>query len=102
MMKKYGFQVLRVVTCAASFVLVYCESSYWWIAVVPWVIFNIIGIVLSIPLIIIIGIGAGAAQADWMSDEFICVLIFVVPTVLAVLASTLFKSLKDRKMRNQG
>lgn len=51
---------------------------------IPWAILCILGIVGTIPAIFVIGIGAGAAQADRMSDEFIIGLVFVTPTVLAI------------------
>ena len=95
-MKQHILQVLRIVSCTVSFVLVYTESPYCWIAVVPWAILNIIGIALALPLILIIGMGAGAAQADWMSDEFIYILVFILPTVLAVSASTIFRWFRNR------
>jgi NADH:ubiquinone oxidoreductase subunit K len=99
-MKKYILHILRVATCAASIALVYSESPFWWIAVTPWAMLNIIGIALSLPLILLIGMGAGAAQADWMSDEFIYTLIFIAPTAFAVAASTLLKWFRNRQKTN--
>jgi hypothetical protein len=93
-------QILRVTTCAASIALVSSDSPHWWIAVVPWAMLNIVGIALSLPLVLLVGIGAGAAQADWMSDEFIYTLIFIAPTAFAVAASTLFKWFRNRKKTN--
>jgi len=60
------------------------DISLWWVPGIPWMIISIIGIVLTIPLVMIIGMGAGCAQADWMSDGFIITLCFVIPTTLSV------------------
>lgn len=82
--------LLRIVLCIASITLVAHESPWWWIAVAPWLTICIFGIILTVPVIIIIGMGAGAAQADWMSDEFIYTLIFVTPTTLALFWHSFF------------
>ena len=77
--------VLRLVTGGASVALMEHESAFWWVAVIPWLFLCILGIMATIPLFFFIGAGAGAAQADWMSDEFIIGLVFVLPTFLAVV-----------------
>lgn len=59
----------------------------WWIPGVPWIIVSILGILLTLPFFFVIGIGAGGAQADWMSDTFIIYLCFVIPTTIAVGAN---------------
>ena len=100
-MKKYIIQILRVATCVLTLVLVQNELSLWWVAAIPWAVLNIVGILLSIPILLIIGAGAGAAQADWMSDEFIFTVLFIIPTVLAISASSLFMWLKTKRKLKQ-
>ena len=51
---------------------------------VPWAILCALGLLAAIPVVFAIGIGAGAAQADWMSDGFVIGLVFVLPTILAI------------------
>lgn len=73
------------------------ESSMWWIAAIPWAAVCIVGIIATIPIVALIGIGAGAAQADWMSDGFIIGLLIVTPTTLSLMASELMKRKKARQ-----
>lgn len=77
-------QILRLIAGVASVALIEYESPFWWVGVVPWVFLCIFGILTTLPVIFVMGIGAGAAQADWMSDEFIIGLVFVTPTILAI------------------
>jgi hypothetical protein len=74
-MKKYRFQLLQIVSCI-GFCFLYSQAPrFCWIAVIPWVLLNIAGVFLSVPLFGLI-------------DGFGLVLFFIVPTILAVLART--------------
>ena len=86
-MKRWHLQVLRVLLCCLSIALVIAESRFWWIGVAPWVVLCVHGIILTIPVVFLIGMGAGAAQADWMSDGFIFTLLFVLPTIFSMFVS---------------
>lgn len=90
-MKPLHCLILRLLTGSVSVLLVSIDSPLWWLAVVPWAVLCIFGIVATIPALIVIGIGAGAAQADWMSDSFIIGLVFVTPTVLAIAIAELYR-----------
>jgi hypothetical protein len=83
-------QLLRLLTGTVSVLLVMVESPLWWMAVIPWAVLCVFGIIATIPALIVIGIGAGAAQADWMSDAFIIGLVFLMPTILAVAIAEFF------------
>lgn len=54
------------------------------------------GILATLPIVVVMGIGAGAAQADWMSDEFIMGLVFVTPTILAMIIAEIGRQRKNR------
>ena len=88
--------LLRIILCIASIALISNDSSWWWLAVGPWVTFCVFGIVLIIPIFFLIGTWAGAAQADWMSDNFIFTLVFIIPTVLSILFDALIKYWANR------
>lgn len=74
--------------------------AWWWVAAVPWAILCWLGITLAIPLwilaIIAIGISAGGAQADWMSDGFVIGLAIVTPTILAMAAAEYLRRRRAR------
>lgn len=70
-MRVYQCQLLRLLLGTALTVLAAYESPLWWIVAIPWAILCVFGILATVPLLIPIRIGAGAAQADWMSDGFI-------------------------------
>lgn len=88
-MNAVRYQVLRVVLGITLTVLVSMESSMWWLAAIPWAVVCMFGIIATIPIVALIGFGAGAAQADWMSDGFIIGLVIVTPTTLSLIASAL-------------
>jgi len=95
-----GIQISLGIVTVASMAL---EWEMWWVPCIGWAAFSIVGILLTLPLIIVIGIGAGAAQADWMSDKFIFTLCFVIPTILAVSANIViawFKRRRKESIRN--
>ena len=96
-MKHLHRQSLRVLTGMASVVLFSMESPIWWLAVLPWAVLCILGILMTLPLVMLIGIGAGAAQADWMSDGFIIGLNFVCPTVFALIIAETIKRYWTRR-----
>ena len=83
--------ILRILLCIASITLATYDSPFWWVAVAPWAVLCLVGIILTIPIVFIIGMGAGAAQADWMSDEFIFTLVFITPTALSLFWHSLIK-----------
>lgn len=77
-------QSLRLLTGSATVFLVANESPIWWVGVIPWAVLCVFGIFATVPLVCLVGMGAGAAQADWMSDAFLWGLLFVTPTLLAI------------------
>ncbi len=56
-----------------------------WIPAIPWAICCFYGVVLAAPIVLGVGMLSAGAQADWMSDEFMVTLLFVLPTVLSML-----------------
>ncbi|MCH7229209.1 hypothetical protein, partial [Haloferula sp. A504] len=91
------YQILRVTLGIALAILASMESSFWWLPAIPWAVLCAMGLLLTIPIVFVIGIGAGAAQADWMSDGFIIGLVIVTPTVLAVIVSAIANRRKARR-----
>ena len=81
------YQILRVVLGITLAIMASLESSLWWVPAIPWAVLCSLGLLLTIPIVFVIGIGAGAAQADWMSDGFIIGLVIVTPTILAMIAA---------------
>jgi len=81
------YQILRVILGVALAITVSMELAFWWVPAIPWAVVCSMGLLLAVPIVLVIGIGAGAAQADWMSDGFIICLVIGMPTVLAVIAS---------------
>ncbi|MBG7608848.1 MAG: hypothetical protein IZT59_12590 [Verrucomicrobia bacterium] len=63
-MNSAKYQILRLITGIASVTLAALESPFWWVAVIPWVLLCILGIIATLPVVFVIGVGAGAAQAD--------------------------------------
>lgn len=86
-MKPVHFQLIRVFLGVLLAVLVSFESPLWWIAAAPWAALCFLGLIATLPIVLVIGIGAGTAQADWMSDTFAIGLVIVTPTTLAVTIS---------------
>jgi uncharacterized membrane protein YcjF (UPF0283 family) len=99
-MNSTKIQILRVIAGIASVLIVAVDSPLWWIAIIPWAILCILGIIATLPIFLLIGIGAGAAQADWMSDGFIIVVCFVIPTFLAILIAEFLKSRKNKAVQS--
>ena len=89
-------QIFRLFTGASLVILIVKDSPYWWFAAIPWVILCIFGILATLPLFVFVGINAGGAQADWMSDEFIIGLVFVIPTILAIAIAEWRRARKKR------
>lgn len=79
-------QVLRVVSGLLLVAGVMSGGSEGAILVVGliWLVLCMAGVLLMISVLLVIGVGAGAAQADWMSDGFVVVVFFVMPTVVSV------------------
>ena len=95
-MNSAKYQILRLITGGASVALCAYDSPFWWVAVIPWFCLCIFGFLATLPIFIVIGIGAGAAQADWMSDEFIIGLVFVTPTILAMVIAEIGRQKSKR------
>jgi hypothetical protein len=91
------YQILRVVLGITLAIMASLESSLWWVPAIPWAVVCALGLLLIIPIVFVVGIGAGAAQADWMSDGFIIGLVIMTPTVLAVIASALMSRKKVKR-----
>ena len=83
-MNSIQYQIFRLFTGASLVILIVKDSPYWWFAAIPWMILCIFGILATVPLFVLVGITAGGTHADWMSDEFIIGLVFVIPTILAI------------------
>jgi hypothetical protein len=90
-------QILRAITGGSSVALLAHESSFCWIAVIPWLFLCLWGIIATLPVVFVIGFLAGAAQADWMSDEFMFGLFFATPTILAIAIAEYVKR-RERRM----
>jgi hypothetical protein len=88
-MKTIHYQGIRVFLGILLAVLVSKEISLWWVVAIPWAALCIFGIVATIPIVILIGVAAAGAQADWMSDAFVIGLTIVTPTILAMAGSAL-------------
>ncbi len=88
-----GIQISLGTITVVSMVL---EWEMWWLPCIGWAAFSVVGILLTLPLFLVIGIGAGGAQADWMSDQYIFTLCFVIPTILAVSVNILIAWFKRR------
>ena len=94
MKKSTVLQLLRVLLCGISFLLLSAESNLWWLPVLPWAVLCLHGILLTIPLALVAGLGAGAAQADWMSDEWILTLCLIIPTGFSLALSFFFRRMQ--------
>ncbi|MEP4079042.1 hypothetical protein [Haloferula sp.] len=105
-MKRTTRQVLRVILfmIVVSFALLFpeSESPLIWIPVFPWAILCIVGIVCTLPLIVVLFGLAGGAQADWMSDTMAAFVFIVIPTAISVSASELFHTYRQRKSKQAG
>ena len=62
-------QILRVVLGITLAIMASLESPLWWVPAIPWAVLCSLGLLLTIPIVLVIGIGAGATQADWMSER---------------------------------
>ena len=89
-------QIFRLFTGASLVILIVKDSPYWWFVAIPWMILCIFGVLATLPLFVLVGINAGGAQADWMSDEFIIGLVFVIPTILAIAIAEWRRARKKR------
>ena len=76
-------QSLRVLLALALIPVAEAFPNCWAAPLAVWAILNFIGLLLLIPVIVVIGLGAGAAQADWMSDGFVFVVCIAFPTLAA-------------------
>lgn len=89
------FDCLKAVFCLALILMLCFEErvpeSLVIAVAICWAALCIVGIILTLPLFFVIGMGAGAAQADWMSDGFVIVVIIILPTGLSILWSVFLK-----------
>ena len=79
-------QVLRVVSgflFAAGGMFGGSEGAILVVGLI-WLVLCIAGVLLMIPVVLCVFSMADGAQADWMSDGFVVVVFFVMPTVLSV------------------
>lgn len=84
-------QCLRIAMVPVSIGVATLWPGFWWVPCLPWALLNILGIVATIPqlipLLFVIGLSAGTAQADWMSDGFVYSVCFVLPTAISIAFS---------------
>lgn len=95
-MRRVAGHVSRIVLCVGTILLLEYSPELWWIMGVPWIVMTIFGILATIPLLMVIGMIAGGAQADWMSDAFVIVLLLIAPTVMATVISEVYSLFRLR------
>ena len=89
----------RVASALVLIVLVSSNSPLWWIAAIPWLTLNLVGLLaIAAAFVGRAAISPGSAQADWMSDQIVIITLFAIPTALSVAASLLFR----RYLRRSG
>ena len=93
----YWFNTARIILLICMIIATYTECSLWWIVAIPWAISCIVGIFITLPFIALIGIMAGAAQADWMSDEFVIFVFFIIPTALSFVGEKFLGRMFSKK-----
>lgn len=89
------FDWIKVAFCFALILMLHYEEQIpegsLIVVAICWSAICISGILLSLPLFLMIGIGAGAAQADWMSDGFAIIVFIVIPTGLSIFWSVFIR-----------
>ena len=89
------YQILRLLSGAASVLVLVYEPPLWWIVIIPWAILCIFGIIATIPSVV--AVSAFGAQADAFSDAFDIGQFVVMPTLLSILIAELYKWRTRRK-----
>ena len=92
--KSLYLQVSRVLLCAGTITAIANDYDYWRIFAILWAITCLFGILMTVPVFIVMGIGTGPAQADWMSDQFVYIVFIILPTLLALILPSIWKFLK--------
>lgn len=100
-MRAHLTNIARLALMVSLIIAINYDWSLWWVLGVPWVILCLAGIILTIPFFLVIGLAAGAAQADWMSDSFIIMLAFVTPTGLSIFAHSAYKRFVSRNPKDE-
>ena len=95
--KKHIISVIQLLLCICTIWAIETESSFVWLPTIPWLILNFFGIILTLPILFLLGLGIGAAQADWMPDEFIFIVLFIIPTGVSIA----FNYFISRKVPNK-
>jgi len=84
----HTISLVQLVLCVLTIWAVACEWSYWWIPGIPWIILDVVGIIIAVPVLYVIRVvGIGAALPDFRGDALIVAgmtVCFVLPTILAV------------------
>ncbi|BCX49038.1 hypothetical protein HAHE_29460 [Haloferula helveola] len=86
-------QVLRILSALLVWPGAELVPDLWALPLVIWATLNFAGLLVLLPILFIIGLGAGAAQADWMSDSFEFIVFIAIPTA----ASIIFASVSRRR-----
>ena len=82
----------RMASALVLIVLVSSNSPLWWIAAIPWLTLNLVGLLaIAAAFVVLAAISPGSAQADWMNDQIVIITLFAIPTALSVAASLLFR-----------
>ena len=89
----------RVASALVLIVLVSSNSPLWWIAAIPSLTLNLVGLLaIAAAFVVLAAVSPVSAQADWMSDQIVIITLFAIPTALSVAASRLFR----RYLRRSG
>ncbi len=76
------------------------EWSGWWLCAVPWLVLDLPGIVLALPLIAGAYLTAGTAGFDWRSHGFFAGWCIAAPTVISVIFCAVWFEWRRRKAGN--
>jgi hypothetical protein len=82
---------LRVASLSGLIPIACFQSTWWWLALIPWATLNFLGILCTIPLTALAY--GGCVQADATSEEFDVFLLFVLPTLISIGISIIFRYL---------
>ena len=87
----------RFLTAGTLIALATGESTFWWIAAVPWFVLNLPGLLLStIPAWLVLAAGPTAAETSWITDGFIITLCVALPSSVSMLMSPLWPPLLQK------
>jgi hypothetical protein len=85
-MRRMLLPILQIFTGVLTALASVFEWSVWWPFVIPWMVLNIPGIVLAIPVIAGAFLAAGVAHFDWRSESFFVGSFIAAPTILSLIA----------------